>query len=137
MDLFLTGKKRVLEALYSRYRLPPRGGGLRPKQMMLIDWLALCSDCGLYSGHFTERTARMCFAYAKPTMAQEFADISKFMSMTVFDFMEALAHGTAPNRTNYCGLCYHANVVVAGLVPVQFELKTANRIGNFTGTITQ
>jgi len=92
MDMFLTPKKRALEALYSRYRLPPRGGGLRPKQMMMIDWLTLCSDCGLYSGHFTERTARMCFAYAKPTMAQEFADINKYMSMTVFDFMEALAH---------------------------------------------
>jgi hypothetical protein len=31
----------MLKALYSRYRLKPSGGGLRPKVLKLDGWLAL------------------------------------------------------------------------------------------------
>lgn len=31
----------MLKALYSRYRLKPSGGGLRPKVLRLDGWLAL------------------------------------------------------------------------------------------------
>lgn len=43
-------KKKVLEALHSRYRLPPKSGERRNKMMCLTDFLSLCFDVGLYTG---------------------------------------------------------------------------------------
>ena len=50
--------------------------------------------------HFTERKARMCFAYAKPVIGDEFGNINRFMEMTFFDFIEALGHSES-----YCRHC--------------------------------
>ena len=44
------GKHKILEALHSRYRLPPRGGGLRSKNLIIGDWLQMCTDLHIYSG---------------------------------------------------------------------------------------
>jgi hypothetical protein len=41
VDLLLKQHQGMLKALYSRYRLKPSGGGLRPKVLKLDGWLAL------------------------------------------------------------------------------------------------
>jgi len=41
VDLLLKQHQNMLKALYSRYRLKPNGGGLRPKVLKLDGWLAL------------------------------------------------------------------------------------------------
>jgi hypothetical protein len=43
VDLLLKQHQGMLKALYSRYRLKPSGGGLRPKVLKLDGWLALMS----------------------------------------------------------------------------------------------
>lgn len=41
VDLLFKQHQNMLKALYSRYRLKPSGGGLRPKVLKLDGWLAL------------------------------------------------------------------------------------------------
>lgn len=41
VDLLFKQPQNMLKALYSRYRLKPSGGGLRPKVLKLDGWLAL------------------------------------------------------------------------------------------------
>jgi hypothetical protein len=41
VDLLFKQHQNMLKALYSRYRLKPSGGGLRPKVLKLAGWLAL------------------------------------------------------------------------------------------------
>jgi hypothetical protein len=41
VDATFQQHQSMLKALYSRYRLKPSGGGLRPKVLKLDGWLAL------------------------------------------------------------------------------------------------
>lgn len=41
VDLLFKQHQDMLKALYSRYRLKPSGGGLRPKVLRLDGWLAM------------------------------------------------------------------------------------------------
>lgn len=41
VDVLFKQHQNMLKALYSRYRLKPSGGGLRPKVLKLDGWLAL------------------------------------------------------------------------------------------------
>lgn len=43
VDLLFKQHQAMLKSLYSRYRLKPNGGGLRPKVLKLDGWLALMS----------------------------------------------------------------------------------------------
>lgn len=41
VDILFKQHQNMLKVLYSRYRLKPSGGGLRPKVLKLDGWLAL------------------------------------------------------------------------------------------------
>ena len=43
VDLLFKQHQNMLKVLYSRFRLKPSGGGLRPKVLKLDGWLALMS----------------------------------------------------------------------------------------------
>lgn len=64
----------LLRALYSRYRLKPSGGGLRPKALRLDGWLALLADARLVDSQFTLSDATLAFLWARMYVADEIKD---------------------------------------------------------------
>lgn len=59
VDLLLKQHQNMLKALYSRYRLKPSGGGLRPKVLKLDGWLALMT----VSQHILDQVAGAVLSY--------------------------------------------------------------------------
>lgn len=66
--------QNLLKALYSRYRLKPSGGGLRPKVLKLDGWLALMADAKLIDGQFTLGDANLTFLWARMFVIDEIKD---------------------------------------------------------------
>lgn len=60
VDLLLKQHQGMLKALYSRYRLKPSGGGLRPKVLKLDGWLALMAVRGTYVSQGRLTASAMC-----------------------------------------------------------------------------
>lgn len=57
VDLLFKQHQNMLKALYSRYRLRPSGGGLRPKVLKLDGWLALMA---VSEGPAADMTSEAC-----------------------------------------------------------------------------
>jgi hypothetical protein len=67
----------LLKALYSRYRLKPNGGGLRPKVLKLDGWLALMADARLVDSQFTLADASLSFLWSRMFVIDEIKDYSR------------------------------------------------------------
>jgi hypothetical protein len=89
MDILYDGHLELLKALYSRYRLPPREGGVRAKRMKLDDWMLLFEDVKLVDDFFTIRDLKCCFVFARMTAIDEYA-IRMNEYITFVDFLDAL-----------------------------------------------
>jgi hypothetical protein len=68
----------MLKALYSRYRLKPAGGGLRPKALRLDGWLALMGDAGLVDAQFTLSDATLAFLWSRMHVIDEVKDYGRW-----------------------------------------------------------
>lgn len=90
VDKVLKNNKDALRAVYSRYRLRPPGGGLRPKLMQKDGWMQLMHDACVIGEHFTERAAKMCYCEAKMNVIDEVNKRPKIMSLQWVEFLEAL-----------------------------------------------
>lgn len=53
VDVLFKKHAVLLKAIYSRYRLKPSGGGLRPKVMKVDGWLLLMEDSQCLDNTFT------------------------------------------------------------------------------------
>lgn len=53
VDILFKRHAVLLKAMYSRYRLKPSGGGLRPKAMKIDGWLQLVEDAQCLDASFT------------------------------------------------------------------------------------
>mmetsp|Transcript_30148 Transcript_30148/g.41742 ORF Transcript_30148/g.41742 Transcript_30148/m.41742 type:complete len:249 (+) Transcript_30148:2-748(+) len=80
----------VLKALYSRYRLPPKGGGLRKKVLFMDGWMELMENTGLIDESFTILEARLCFLWSRMKVVEEIMDYERYTALTFVDFLEAL-----------------------------------------------
>lgn len=69
--------QNLLKALYSRYRLKPSGGGLRPKVLKLDGWLQLMSDAHLVDSEFTIADASLAFLWARMHVIDEIKDYGR------------------------------------------------------------
>lgn len=69
--------KALLRALYSRYRLKPSGGGLRPKVLKLDGWLALMADARLVDSQFTLSDATLAFLWGRMFVIDEVKDYGR------------------------------------------------------------
>lgn len=58
VDLVFKKHSVLLKALYSRYRLKPVGGGLRPKVLKLDGWLQFMQDSQLVDSQLTLQVVR-------------------------------------------------------------------------------
>jgi len=67
----------MLKALYSRYRLKPVGGGLRPKVIRLDGWLALMTDARLVDSQFTLSDAVLAFLWSRMHVIDEIKDYQR------------------------------------------------------------
>jgi hypothetical protein len=67
----------LLKSLYSRYRLKPSGGGLRPKVLKLDGWLALMADARLVDSQFTLADASLAFLWSRMFVIDEIKDNSR------------------------------------------------------------
>jgi hypothetical protein len=67
----------MLKALYSRYRLKPAGGGLRPKALRLDGWLALLNDARLIDAQFTTVDAVLAFQWSRMAVVDEVKDYAR------------------------------------------------------------
>lgn len=67
----------MLKALYSRYRLKPNGGGLRPKVLKLDGWFALMADAKLVDSQFTLADANLAFLWARMFVIDEIKDYAR------------------------------------------------------------
>eukprot|EP00191_Tetraselmis_sp_GSL018_P024515 CAMPEP_0177627972 /NCGR_PEP_ID=MMETSP0419_2-20121207/31498_1 /TAXON_ID=582737 /ORGANISM="Tetraselmis sp., Strain GSL018" /LENGTH=1910 /DNA_ID=CAMNT_0019129181 /DNA_START=17 /DNA_END=5750 /DNA_ORIENTATION=+ len=80
----------ILKAIYSRYRLRPSGGGLRPKVLKLDGWLKLIDDSSLCDSQFTLQDATQCYLWSRMAVIDELKDFVKYESMLFIDFLEAI-----------------------------------------------
>ncbi|GMH33927.1 hypothetical protein BSKO_01761 [Bryopsis sp. KO-2023] len=90
VDLLYKKHIVLLKALYSRYRLKPSGGGLRPKVLKIDGWLQLFDDTKLVDTHFTLQDAVLCFLWSRMIVQDEVKDFGKYESMTFVDMLEGL-----------------------------------------------
>jgi len=88
VDEVLKGHKRVLRALYSRYRLRPRGGGLRPKQLGVDGFELLLSDASLYADDLTNMDARLAFLQSRMHVRDHVLHWERFTTLSFTDFLE-------------------------------------------------
>ncbi len=79
-NLKTTNPKVVLKALYSRYRLKPVGGGLRPKVVKLDGWLALMGDARLVDAQFTLSDAALAFLWSRMHVIDEIKDYPRWVA---------------------------------------------------------
>eukprot|EP00803_Ostreobium_quekettii_P006066 evm.model.scf_440.5 EVM.evm.TU.scf_440.5 scf_440:34312-38159(-) len=81
----------LLKALYSRYRLKPPGGGLRPKAVKIDGWLQLAEDARLVDAQFTLQDAQLCFLWSRMVVQDEVKDYAKYEALNFVDFLEVIA----------------------------------------------
>lgn len=84
---------QVLKALYSRYRLRPRGGGLRSKQLGHDGFELLLSDASLYADDLTTLDARASFLQARMYVRDHVTHYERFTTITFTDFLEVRHRG--------------------------------------------
>ncbi|CAG9462609.1 unnamed protein product [Pedinophyceae sp. YPF-701] len=90
VDVVLKANKAALLALYSRYRLPPKSGGLRPKVWKLYCWEAFIQDAKLLDEDFSLQQSSLCYVWSRMTTVDEIGKFAKFESLTFIDFLEGL-----------------------------------------------
>jgi hypothetical protein len=81
--------KPALLALYSRYRLPPKAGGLRPKLWNVDCWMEFCKDANLIDEEYTLPNSQLVYLQSRMTVVDEVGRWSKYTVMTWVDFLEA------------------------------------------------
>ncbi len=81
----------LLKALYSRYRLKPTGGGLRPKVLKLDGWLQLLTDAHVVDSQFTLQDGTLSYLWARMFVIDEIKDYSRYTCLSFTDFLEAIA----------------------------------------------
>lgn len=69
----------MLKALYSRYRLKPTGGGLRPKVLKLDGWQQLMTDTHLVDSQFTIQDATLAFLWSRMFIIDEIKDYNRYV----------------------------------------------------------
>ena len=91
-DHYLRTRKQLLQAMYSRYRLKPAAGGLRPKVLRIEGWLQMIEHTNLLSinNAFTINQAKYCFMFARMIVIDELKDEKRWRSLTFVDFLDAL-----------------------------------------------
>ncbi|XRB15637.1 flagellar associated protein [Pseudoscourfieldia marina] len=91
-DHYLRTRKQLLQAMYSRYRLRPAAGGLRPKVLRIEGWLQMIEQTNLLSINiaFTINQAKYCFMFARMIVIDELKDEKRWRSLTFVDFLDAL-----------------------------------------------
>ncbi|KAK3275778.1 hypothetical protein CYMTET_16108 [Cymbomonas tetramitiformis] len=82
---------KLLQALYSRYRLPPRSGGVRPKWMRMDGWDAIVQRASLLDDKFTLQESRLIFVMSRMHVSDESEDYGKYQSISFIDFLEAIS----------------------------------------------
>ena len=93
VDTIYKRHKKELISLYSRYRLPPRGGGLRPKVWKLYCWEAFVKDTELVKDRddcLSNPMAAQAFGTARMMVNDEIAQWAKYETLTFIDFLDAL-----------------------------------------------
>lgn len=91
VDALLKKNKNLLQAIYSRFRLPPRGGGVRPKLLKFEHWMVLADSAGFIDETFGIGQTAICYTWSRMMVIDEVKDFAKFESMTFIDFLEALS----------------------------------------------
>ena len=89
MDVLYNKHLDLIRALYSRYRLPPREGGVRAKLINLDDWMELFENVKLVDDFFTLRDLKCCFVFARMTAIDEY-NTRKNEQLMFVDFLDAL-----------------------------------------------
>ncbi len=67
----------LLKALYSRYRLKPLSGGLRPKVLKIDGWQQLLNDARLVDSQFTLHDGTLAFLWARSITVDEVKDFAR------------------------------------------------------------
>ncbi|KXZ56071.1 hypothetical protein GPECTOR_2g953 [Gonium pectorale] len=90
VDLVFKKHSVMLKALYSRYRLKPASGGLRPKVLKLDGWLQCMQDAQLIDSQFTLQDCALAFLWARMYVIDEIKDYPRYTCLSFTDFLEAL-----------------------------------------------
>jgi len=84
--------ERLLRAVYSRYRLPPRSGHVRHKMLTMEDWEKLSFDLGFVDLTFGIPDMRLCFVHSRMVVSDVVKQWDKYTQATFIDFLEALGY---------------------------------------------
>lgn len=90
VDRIYKKHKNLLQAIYSRFRLPPRSGGVRPKLLKFDHFIALCEAAGFIDETFAIGQCNLAYCQSKMLVIDEVKDYARFESMTFIDFLEGL-----------------------------------------------
>ena len=84
-DAALRSFRRALSYLFKAY-----GGDQKRDGMSRAEWLRFCEDTRLIDKDFTQREARLVFAWSKMTVVDDVACRKRAGELTFVDFLEAL-----------------------------------------------
>ena len=65
------GLTAVCLSFPGRYRMKPKGGGLRLKVVQLDGWMQLLTDAGLFNTSFTPLDATLAFVWSRLVVQKE------------------------------------------------------------------
>ena len=68
---------QILKAIYSRYRLRPVGGGLRPKLMKLDGWIAFVEDAKILDSNVALQDVQLAYLWSRMTVVDELKDFDR------------------------------------------------------------
>lgn len=90
VDNIFKKHEKLLRAIYSRYRLPPRSGGVRRKVLTIEDWEKFAEDIGFVDTDFGLPNVRLSFVWCRMMVSDIEKNFDKMTQMTFIDFLEAL-----------------------------------------------
>eukprot|EP00854_Cymbomonas_tetramitiformis_P001251 gene1251-1829_t len=90
VDIIYKANVNLLKAIYSRYRLPPRSGGLRKKVLHMDGWMELLDHTSLLDDQFTIQEGRLCYLWSRMMVAEEVLQFERYQAITFTDFLDAL-----------------------------------------------
>jgi len=90
MDLLYVKYLDILRALYSNYRLAPKGGGLRLKKWDIRSWDMMVDQATLIDPFFTIAQSRQCYMYARMLTIDEVGSVERYRGFTFIDLLEGI-----------------------------------------------
>ncbi|KAK3271794.1 hypothetical protein CYMTET_19879 [Cymbomonas tetramitiformis] len=89
VDTIFKKNEKLLRAIYSCLRLPPKSGGVRRKLAEIDGWDWIAGETNVIDDDFTLPDMKNCYLYSRMAVIDE-VNTAKIYSLSFIDFLEAI-----------------------------------------------